>query len=96
MEGYTTIIFHFAYNIMVVLFPGAELRNWLLYFALPVLRGVLPNLFLSHFALFVGAIYLYSSQRISYQEHQLGQSLLEQFYEQFSALYGRPNFLSIL
>ena len=35
---------------------GAELRNWLLCFAVPVLRGILPNVFLTHLALLVAAV----------------------------------------
>lgn len=67
---------------------GAELRNWLLFFSVPVLCGILPSQYLSHLALLVGAVYLYSSNCISYQQHHLAQCLLEEFYESFSGLYG--------
>jgi hypothetical protein len=66
---------------------GAELRNWLLFYSLPVLRGVLPKEYLSHLALLVSAVYIYSSQQISSQEWAMGKCLLEQFYKEFSHLY---------
>ena len=67
---------------------GAELRNWLLFFAIPVLYNILPVQFLSHLALLVTGVYIYSSQSISGQDFQLGQCLLQQFYLRFSDLYG--------
>lgn len=41
-----------------------------------------------HLAKLVDAIYMYSSECISQQDFLLGRSLLEQFYHEFSTLYG--------
>jgi hypothetical protein len=70
------------------LFTGAELQNWLVLYPLPVLRGILPIQYLRHLALLVGTIYIFSSQSISRQEYQLSICLLDQFYQEFSVLYG--------
>ena len=43
---------------------GAELRNWLLLFSVPILREVLPSTYLNHLAKLVVAIHLFSSQSI--------------------------------
>ena len=67
---------------------GAELRNWLLFYCLPVLSGILPQPFFGHLALLVAAIYIYSAQKISVQDHKLAEDLLLQFYKDFSVHYG--------
>ena len=69
-------------------YAGAELRNWLLFFSLPVLCGVLPSQFLDHLALVVCAIFIYSSESISEQDFLTGNYLLKQFHKEFSSLYG--------
>ena len=75
-------------NSLCSLYIGAELRNWLLFFAIPVLCDILPIPFLSHLALLVASIYIFSSQQILEQDFQLAQRLLDQFYAEFSDLYG--------
>ena len=67
---------------------GAELRNWLLFFSLPVLREILPSPYLSHFALVVSAVYMFSTDNISQQSLLTGRCLLKQFHREFSGLYG--------
>ena len=49
-------------------------------------RGVTVHF--CHLAKLVDAIYMYSSECISQQDFLLGRSLLEQFYHEFSTLYG--------
>ena len=39
------------------IYTGAELRNWWLFFGVPVLHTILPTTFLNHFALLVTAVY---------------------------------------
>ena len=68
---------------------GAELRNWLLCFAVPVLRGILPDVFLTHLALLVAAVYIFSSQHIRDEDFVLAHHLLQQFHGDFSVLYGK-------
>lgn len=52
-----------------------------------MLRGILPKHYISHFALLVAGIYIFSSQHISFQNFLLGERLLLQFYKEFSSLY---------
>ena len=70
-----------------IFYSGAELRNWLLFYSLPVLHGMLPNEYLHHLALLVGAIFIFSTQEILPSDFHLGKTLLEQFYKDFSILY---------
>lgn len=67
---------------------GAELRNWLLFYSVLVLHGLLPGRYLSHWAQLVTAIYLYSTERITVEDHRLCTSLLHTFHKDFSDLYG--------
>jgi hypothetical protein len=69
-------------------FSGAELRNWLLFFLLPVLDGILPDEYLLHLARLVGAIFIFSAQEILPADFLLGKTLLNEFYQRFSILYG--------
>ena len=41
---------------------GSELRSWLLFCSLPVLLGVLPQPYITHFALLVASVYLLMSE----------------------------------
>lgn len=67
---------------------GAELRNWLLFYSLPTLHGILPKEYFDHLALLVSAIFLFSSQQISLADLDIGKGLLQQFYKDFADLYG--------
>lgn len=58
------------------------------FFAIPVLRDILPTPFLTHLDLLVASVYIFSSQLISEEDFQLARCLLQQFYEEFSDLYG--------
>ena len=76
---------------------GAELRNWLLFYSVPVLQGILPQEFLSHLVLLVVGVYIFFSHKITEEEFLLGQCVLRQFYSEFSVLYapinGNPHLL---
>lgn len=65
------------------------MRNWLLFFAVPVLFGILPSPFLSHLALLVTGVYLFSTQKILQHQFDLADSFMRQFYTEFTALYGK-------
>ena len=47
-------------------------------YSLPVLHGILPQPYFCHLALLVAGIYIYSSQKMSLEEHKLGEELLLQ------------------
>ena len=67
---------------------GSELRSWLFYYSLPVLHGVLPATYLSHFALLVAGIYIFNSDCITKTDFHTASKCLLLFYQQFSTLYG--------
>ena len=68
---------------------GSELRNWVLYFSLPVLNEILPDPYYTHFAHFVGAIHLLSASKVLRDDLETAEALLSTFYAQFSELYGK-------
>ena len=70
-------------------FTGAELRNWLLFFSLPVLREILPKEYLSHLVLLICAIFIFTSENISHDRYTIARGLLIQFHKEFSDLYGK-------
>ena len=72
-----------------VTFIGSELRNWLLFYSLPVLKDVLPNPYLSHYALLVAALSLLSSDKVSSSDLEAAAEYLRQFYQKFHDLYGK-------
>lgn len=67
---------------------GSELRNWLMFFSIPVLHGILPNPYLTHFSLLVAAILILSSENITQEDLENAASYLKEFYFQFPHLYG--------
>ena len=68
---------------------GSELRNWLLYYSIPVVHGVLPQPYVDHFAHLVAGILLLSSEKITQSDVQRAKSHLGSFYGDFSSLYGK-------
>ena len=55
--------------------------------SLPVLKGMSPNEYLLHVARLVGAIIFYVQEILPADLH-LGKTLLNEFYQRFSILYG--------
>lgn len=46
-------------------FAASEVRSWLLYYSLPVLKGILPDDFYCHYALLATSIYLLLQQPVT-------------------------------
>ena len=67
---------------------GAQLREWLLYFSLPVLKGVLPAGQLNHFSYLVAGIHIVLSDSISDADLSCADRCFHQFYSQFTGIYG--------
>ena len=65
------MLYHIIQHFNNFYLAGAELRNWLLFFSIPVLKGILPPNFLNHLAMLVTSIYIYSSQRIDHRDFAL-------------------------
>ena len=68
---------------------ATEYRNWLLYYSLPCLKGILPNDYYHHYALLVGGITLLSGRSISPGQLQLAGKFLIHFVEMFDVYYGK-------
>ena len=67
---------------------ASELRNWLLYYALPLLLHVLPPLYLHHFALLVCAMHILLQSQLTTVQIQAADDMLAAFYDLLPELYG--------
>jgi hypothetical protein len=72
---------------------ASELRAWLLYYSLPVLKGILPDDYYCHFALLSTSIYLLLQQPVTQQNLILADRQLEEFYCRLEDYYGKSNCL---
>lgn len=70
------------------LYKATELFNWLLYYSIPTLNGILPEIFLQHWILLVIPIYNLTRQRINKTQIDESENLLAQFVKEISRLYG--------
>jgi hypothetical protein len=86
-------IVHVLYTTLL----GSEMRNWLLFYSLPVLNGVLPNPYLSHYSLLVAGLLLLTSDRITPEDIRNAELYLKEFYVKYPELYGKctGNYLPI-
>ena len=60
-----------------------------MFYSLPVLKGVLPNPYLTHFSLLVSGLWLLSSDHITQEDLRLAKECLLHFYKEFGDLYGK-------
>ena len=67
---------------------ASELRNWLLYYSLPLLLTVLPPLYVHHFSLLVCAMHILLQSNLSTVQIQAADDMLAVFYELLPELYG--------
>ena len=67
---------------------SSELRSWLFYWSLPVLRGVLPTEYYVHYTLLVVGCRLLCGSNISCDQIELALQHLMKFYQIFELLYG--------
>lgn len=58
---------------------ASELRTFLLFYSVPCLYGILPDLYFQHFLLLVEAIYLLLQESISISDLRKATSLLKHF-----------------
>lgn len=70
-----------------------ELRNWLLYYALPCLKDTLNDAYYRHFSLLVEAIYIFLKTNISATEFKKGSENLKTFVHRFQILYDPENMM---
>jgi hypothetical protein len=67
---------------------ASELRSWLLYYSLPILKDCMLSAYLYHYAALVETVYILSSSSISEQDIQLCQRNVRYFVYLFGELYG--------
>lgn len=68
-------------------FTATEYRNWLFYYSVPCLVGVLPDVYLHHFMLLAFSVWLVNQQTISPEEVNQSGNLLAKFVMLMDALY---------
>lgn len=68
-----------------------EWRGFLLYYGLPCLVGVLPEPYLSHFKKLSTAVHILCGRRISVNEVNEADTLLQEFVCEYQTLYGEKN-----
>lgn len=66
-----------------------EYRNWLFYYSLPCLKGILNEDYYQHYALLVGGIILLSGRSISPGQLEMAGKFLMHFVEMFDVYYGK-------
>jgi hypothetical protein len=71
-----------------------ELRSWLLYYSVPILKGVLADLYYVHFLLLSAAIYLLTRETVGEEEITTASEYLEDFCTEAEFLYG-PTFCTM-
>lgn len=67
---------------------ASELKNWLFYYSVPVLEGILPEPFFSHYLLLVEGISILCSGSISEEDLNKASRYLTEFVKHFEGLYG--------
>ncbi|KAJ8039117.1 hypothetical protein HOLleu_16736 [Holothuria leucospilota] len=70
---------------------ASEWYNWLLFFSLPCLLGVLPQPYLLHLSIFVRAMFLLLQKSISNEDGNMADLLITSFVCKFQLLYGTPS-----
>lgn len=68
-------------------FKATELQAWVLYYAVLCLQGILPDIFLEHFALLSAGFYLLLKDHITEEGLKRAEIDLKIFYRQFCTLY---------
>ncbi|XP_075724117.1 uncharacterized protein LOC142766540 [Rhipicephalus microplus] len=67
---------------------ASELRAWLLFYSFPILRNVLPDVYLHHLSLLISAIYILLSESITQEQVDVAEQLLVKFVDEQKVLYG--------
>lgn len=81
--------------IFYIVHVGSEYRSWVLYYALPVMKGVLSPAYFNHLCLLVSALHILTSDYIRTEKLAEAEQALRQFYLKFSELYGKDNYMDI-
>ena len=69
----------------------SELKNWLLFYSLPLLLDYLPSLYIHHYALLVCAMHILLQESIDSSLLDAAEIMLKDFIVLLPELYGEPN-----
>lgn len=72
---------------MYKLWKATEWRNWLLYYALPCLDGILPQRYMIHLEKLVKAVYILNSDSITEAQLDIAENLLTVFVRDYQTNY---------
>ena len=70
---------------LLTLIAATEYRNWLMYYSLPCMKGILDEEYYQHYSLLVGGITFLSGQSISPEQLEMAGMLLIHFVEMYDA-----------
>ena len=75
-------------NINVIYPTAPEHRAWLLYYAIPVLNGLLPKCYFEHLEFLVCSLHMVLGDAISTADLSLAEQMLEAYCRNFELLNG--------
>jgi hypothetical protein len=70
---------------------ASELENWLLFYAVPCLKGILPEQYFHNLCCLIGGIYILLTENPSDEELDRAEKQLKDFYVSFEIHYGTSN-----
>ena len=70
---------------------ATELKQWLLYYSLPLLKNKLPPLYWHHFSLLVSSMHILLKDKITLNEFDAADIMIKDFLTLFPTLYGEIN-----
>lgn len=73
---------------------ASEFRNWLLFYSVPLLQGILLPLYFNHYLIFVSAMYTLLQASISPEDLITAEALLYVFVQKMGVLYGERTMTS--
>lgn len=65
-----------------------EYQAWLLWYSLPVLEGILPEPYYTHYFRLVAGVSILQGSRLSIDDIHIAQDLLDNFYKPIIDIYG--------
>lgn len=88
--GILIVVFlHVTYFALLFVYAGTEWQYWLLFYSLPLLSGILPNVYYLHYCALVCAIAMLVSGNISEGDLDKASVLLKEFHRHAGDLYGK-------
>lgn len=73
---------------LCLIFPASDYGSWLLHYSLPVLQGILPDPYFTHYCLLVAAMHVFLADCVSLSSLSAAEQYLHRFCQMFAALYG--------